>query len=42
MRYFDLHCDTIGECLSRGLPLRGNGLAVDLDRAGGLAPYVQC
>ena len=42
MRYFDLHCDTIGECLSRGLPLRGNGLAVDLDRASGLAPYVQC
>ena len=32
----------IGECLSRGLPLRGNGLAVDLDRANGLAPYVQC
>lgn len=42
MRYFDLHCDTIGECLDRDLPLDGGGLHVDLACAGGIAPYVQC
>ena len=33
MKYFDLHCDTIGECSNNNFPLRENNLHIDLQRA---------
>lgn len=43
---FDLHCDTslamLGDDLSERIPLRKNGLHIDLERAGNLAGYAQC
>lgn len=33
MRYFDLHCDTIGECALQGCDLKRNGLNIALERA---------
>lgn len=32
MRVFDLHCDTLCECLDRGISLSGNDAALDLTR----------
>ena len=35
MRFFDLHCDTMGECSLKDIPLRNNRtLQISLERAG--------
>ena len=41
MRFFDLHCDTIGECFNRALSLYSNELHFDLMRAGSLGSVTQ-
>lgn len=41
MRYFDLHCDTIGECCKCGLSLYENKLHFDLKRASAVGECVQ-
>ena len=41
MRFFDLHCDTIGECSNNKLSLRNNDLHIDLERAKCLEAYTQ-
>ncbi len=41
MKFFDLHCDTIGECSNNNLPLRDNRLHIDLLRAGSIEEYTQ-
>lgn len=41
MNYFDLHCDTIGECCEKNFPLKKNSLSIDLDRGKILGEYVQ-
>lgn len=41
MKFFDLHCDTIGECSNNNLPLRENSLHIDLLRAGNIEEYTQ-
>lgn len=43
MRYFDLHCDTMTECLEKGKELCKNDLHIDLERAKKTFDgYVQC
>lgn len=41
MRIFDLHCDTIGECLKQGKSLRRNDLHLDLERCSKYESYNQ-
>lgn len=41
MRYFDLHCDTIGESYLQNVPLYRNDLNISLERASMLDGYVQ-
>ena len=41
MRFFDLHCDTIGECSNNNLSLRNNNLHIDLERAQSIGEYTQ-
>ena len=41
MKYFDLHCDTIGECSNNNFPLRENNLHIDLQRAKEIEEYIQ-
>ncbi len=41
MKYFDLHCDTIGECSNNHFSLRTNNLHIDLLRAGEIEDYIQ-
>lgn len=41
MKYFDLHCDTIGECSNNNLSLRENSLHIDLKRAKAIENYTQ-
>lgn len=41
MRVFDLHCDTIGECLNRSQHLRDNTLHLSLSRMSGFDTWVQ-
>lgn len=41
MKLFDLHCDTIGECYKKKVPLRKNDLHIDLERAKMLGDYTQ-
>lgn len=41
MRYFDLHCDTIGECSNNNLSLKNNSLHIDLKRAEKISEYTQ-
>lgn len=41
MRFFDLHCDTIGECSNNNLSLRRNCLHIDLERAKEIGEYTQ-
>ena len=41
MKYFDLHCDTIGECSNNKLSLRENSLHIDLNRTQCLEAYTQ-
>lgn len=42
MKYFDLHCDTITECLEKNVSLFDNGLHVDLKKTGDFSLYCQC
>ncbi len=43
MRYFDLHCDTLGECAVKNLSLRDNQeLQLSLERGRGLSAWFQC
>lgn len=42
MKYFDLHCDSITECLNQNKPLKKNDLHIDLQRARYLDRYIQC
>ena len=41
MRYFDLHCDTIGECSNNNLSLKNNSLHISLARAEKISEYTQ-
>lgn len=41
MRYFDLHCDTIYECVKQNLSLQKNELAIDLNRGKAFSTWVQ-
>ena len=41
MKFFDLHCDTIGECYNKKVPLRKNDFHIDLERAKELGKYTQ-
>ena len=41
MKYFDLHCDTIGECSNNNFLLRENNLHIDLQRAKEIEEYTQ-
>ncbi len=41
MRFFDLHCDTIGECSNNNISLRKNNLHIDVDRAKEIGAYTQ-
>ena len=41
MKFFDLHCDTIGECSNNNFPLRNNNLHIDLERANAFENYTQ-
>lgn len=41
MRFFDLHCDTVGECCKNNIPLRSNCLHVDLQRSREFRGYTQ-
>ena len=42
MKFFDLHCDTITECLERDQPLAENNLQLSLEAGAGLSPWFQC
>lgn len=42
MRYFDLHCDTLVECLHKGISLKKNDLHVSVEKGNAYAPYIQC
>lgn len=42
MEYFDLHCDTIYECLARGENLLNGNTAVNMAGAEGFCRYLQC
>lgn len=41
MNFFDLHCDTIGECANKNLPLRENELHISLEKGVYLDNWVQ-
>ncbi len=41
MRFFDLHCDTVGECYNDLLPMVNNNLHIDLKRAEKIGEYIQ-
>lgn len=41
MKYFDLHCDTIGECSNNNLSLKNNSLHISLERAEKINEYTQ-
>ncbi len=41
MRFFDLHCDTIGECYNKKEALRHNSLNVSLEKAKDFESYTQ-
>lgn len=41
MKFFDLHCDTIGECSNKNIPLRINELHIDLLRGKEIGEYTQ-
>lgn len=42
MKYFDLHCDTITECLEKNQPLLENGFQLSLRKGQELFPWFQC
>lgn len=41
MKLFDLHCDTAGECYSKGHELKSNHMHISLEKAGYLEKYCQ-
>ncbi len=41
MKFFDLHCDTIGECYKNKTSLRKNNLHISLEKATGFESYTQ-
>lgn len=41
MRFFDLHCDTVGECFNDNKALFSNDLSLSLERAGNFEVYSQ-
>ena len=41
MKFFDLHCDTIGACSDKNIPLYKNDLHIDLQRGSGIGSYNQ-
>lgn len=41
LKYFDLHCDTIGECALQNVPLKQNSLNISLERAAGFDAWAQ-
>ena len=41
MRYFDLHCDTLGACLYRHKDLLDNGMQISLEK-GAFSEWTQC
>ena len=41
MNFFDLHCDTIGECANRNLPLRENALHISLEKGSYFDSWIQ-
>jgi membrane dipeptidase len=42
MQYFDLHCDTIYECLAKGCDMENQSFHITPKKAYGLSPYIQC
>lgn len=42
MQYFDLHCDTLVECLNKKASLLHNDLHVSVEKGAHFAPYIQC
>ncbi len=42
MKFFDLHCDTIGECCAQGQSLYRNHLHLDLCRGEDFSAWTQC
>ncbi|MFI3207452.1 MAG: membrane dipeptidase [Clostridia bacterium] len=42
MRFFDLHCDTLGKCLRHKRGFSDNGFHVDLNKAKYIDTYIQC
>lgn len=42
MKLFDLHCDTLGECVKTGKSLLHNDLQLDLERGISFSRWVQC
>ena len=42
MKLFDLHCDTAGECLRQGIPLRDGAQHINLCKGECLDEWVQC
>ena len=41
MRFFDFHCDTIGECYLKNKHLARNNLHIDLQKSSSFASYGQ-
>lgn len=41
MNFFDLHCDTIGECANKNLPLKENTLHISLEKGTYLNSWIQ-
>ena len=42
MKYFDLHCDTIYECLANNIELDDKRLHISIDKISHISPYIQC
>ncbi len=42
MRYFDLHCDTLGLCVNKNKAFINNGFHVDLNKIDFIDTYIQC
>lgn len=42
MQYFDLHCDTIYECLSKGCNIDNTDLHITARKINSISPYIQC
>ncbi len=42
MQLFDLHCDTIYECLANNVELNDKRLHISIDKISHFSPYIQC